>query len=96
MLATDCLHRHDDDDDDDDDDNHDDDDDVGDDNHGDDDDANLGKVASWRVLKANLSTSMFLTQLNRRVPSLWMMNMIVNTGFIIIVLMELRMIINAR
>ena len=85
MLATDCLHRHDDDDDDDDDDN-----------HGDDDDANLGKVASWRVLKANLSTSMFLTQLNRRVPSLWMMNMIVNTGFIIIVLMELRMIINAR
>ena len=81
MLATDCLHRHDDDDDDD-----------GDDNHGDDDDANLGKVASWRVLKANLSTSMFLTQLNRRVPSLWMMNMIVNTGFIIIVLMEMRMI----
>ena len=36
----------------------------------DDDDANLGKVASWRVLKANLSTSMFLTQLNLRVPSL--------------------------
>ena len=92
MLATDCLHRHDDDDDDDDDDNHDDDGDDGDDNHGDDDDANLGKVASWRVLKANLSTSMFLTQLNRRVPSLWMMNMIVNTGFIIIVLMEMRMI----
>ena len=81
MLATDCLHRHDDDDDDDDDDN-----------HGDDDDANLGKVASWRVLKANLSTSMFLTQLNRRVPSLWIMNMIFNTGIIIIVLMEMRMI----
>ena len=30
----------------------------------------LGKVASWRVLKANLSTSMFFTQFNLRVPSL--------------------------
>ena len=90
MLATDCLHRHDDDDDGDDDDNYDDDDDDdGNDYHS---DSNLGKVASWRVLKANLSTSMFLTQLNRRVPSLWTMNMIVNTGIIIIVLMEMRMI----
>ena len=55
MLATDSLP-------------HDDDGGDGDDDGG---DVNLGKVASWRVLKANLSTSMFLTQLNLRVPSLW-------------------------
>ena len=30
----------------------------------------LGKVASWRVLKANLSISMFFTQFSLRVPSL--------------------------
>ena len=70
MLATDCL-PHDDDDDRHDDDNNNDDYDH-DDVHGDGDDVNLGKVASWRVLKANLSTSMFLTQLNLRVPSLLM------------------------
>ena len=62
MLATDCLPH------DDDDDRHDDDNNNDDYDH---DDVNLGKVASWRVLKANLSTSMFLTQLNLRVPSLW-------------------------
>ena len=63
MLATDSLPH-------DDDGDHDDgDDDDGD--HDDGGDVNLGKVASWRVLKANLSTSMFLTQLNLRVPSLW-------------------------
>ena len=60
MLATDSLP-------------HDDDGDDGEDDgdHDDGGDVNLGKVASWRVLKANLSTSMFLTQLNLRVPSLW-------------------------
>ena len=59
MLATDSLPHHDGDDGEDDGD------------HDDGGDVNLGKVASWRVLKANLSTSMFLTQLNLRVPSLW-------------------------
>ena len=63
MLATDSLPH--------DDDGGDGDDDDGDDGEHDGGDVNLGKVASWRVLKANLSTSMFLTQLNLRVPSLW-------------------------
>ena len=66
MLATDSLPH-----DDDGDDGGDGDDDDGDDGEHDGGDVNLGKVASWRVLKANLSTSMFLTQLNLRVPSLW-------------------------